>query len=367
MATKREAAALALAVAVLAGCATTAPDPAPTAAAAGAATDAVEQAAEGSAAAEPLAGSSAISLWETEPRPEDGLAGLAVWPGAGQRPWLLVAARDSHRLVLFDAASGELLREFGSLGERPGSFREPVDVAVAGDLAFVVERGNARVQVLRLPGLATVGFLGEGVLGRPAAVAVEPDEEGWAVWVAGETVAVEVPDDGGTETASAGVAVHPFTVSAAGSPLAERRGVLDLGRPGHVVALALAPDGAAALAAVGSPDEPLGSGLSPSLLGSRSLEVVTGPVAGAAPFPCSAGHGWLVAVPGGGLLALSPQGSAAAIGLPDVAATVVALGLAGPAPGRSAAGTLYAVTADSRVVAIDGAELAAGLGPLVCR
>jgi 3-phytase len=81
-------------------------------------------------------------LWETVARPEEGFAGLDVWPGGGQRPWLIVAAAASHRLVIFDAGSGELLRELGALGERPGRFREPVDVAVAGDLAFVVERGK---------------------------------------------------------------------------------------------------------------------------------------------------------------------------------------------------------------------------------
>ncbi|HEX2164216.1 MAG TPA: hypothetical protein VHM02_09725, partial [Thermoanaerobaculia bacterium] len=132
-------------------------------------------------------------LWETVPRPEEGLAGLAVWPGSGDRPWVIVAAAASHRLVLFDAATGELLRELGSLGEGPGQFREPVAVAVAGDLAFVAERGNARVQVLRLPGLATVGFLGDGELARPAAVAVEPAGERWAVWVAEEGVSGAPP------------------------------------------------------------------------------------------------------------------------------------------------------------------------------
>jgi hypothetical protein len=111
-------------------------------------------------------------VWATAARPEEGLAGLAVWTAAGERPWLLAAAAASHRLILFDAASGGLLRELGSAGERPGQFREPVAVGVAGDLAFVAERGNGRVQMLRLPGLSTVGFLGAGELTEAAAMVV---------------------------------------------------------------------------------------------------------------------------------------------------------------------------------------------------
>jgi 3-phytase len=326
-------------------------------------------------APEPLPVVALAPLWETVPRPEEGLAGVAVWPGAGQRPWLLVAAAASHRLVLFDAGTGELLRELGSLGERAGSFREPVGVAVAGDLAFVVERGNARVQVLRLPGLATVGLLGEGELERPAAVAVEPAAEGWTVWVAEEAVVVEEPPEAGAPPAEPGftpppppahATVHRFTVAADGSPLAGRP--LRIRLPaGRVVALALDPGGAAALVAVASPDENVGSGRSTSLLDGRPVDVVDGAVAGADAFPCPAGYGWLVALPLGGFLALSPEGPAAGASLVlDGAAAPLALAVSHQPLAGLPAGTLYAVTDDSRVVAVGGGELAAALAPRLC-
>lgn len=379
--------------------------------------EAVTDGDEGMAAAEvrsppePLPAVALAPLWETVARPEEGFAGLAVWPGA-VRAWLVVAAAASHRLVLFDAESGELLREVGSLGERAGSFREPVAVAVGGDLAFVVERGNARVQVLRLPGLATVGFLGEGELVRPEAVAVEPAGEGWTVWVGEE----EVGGPGATGGADAGgsrATVHRFEVAADGSALAGRR--LELGLSavpgGRLVALALgrgerapgaaggAPGGAtgeSALDVVGEPalgvaGEPVpdvigepaldaGPALAaiasgggevvgyafPAGLSGRPLDVLAGVVSGAGALPCGAGGGWVVALEHGGLLAFSAEPPIAASSLAVEGVTApVAVAVAGRPLAEPPAGTLYVLTADSRVVALAGGELAA-LAPSIC-
>lgn len=292
--------------------------------------EAVEDAAGGGAdaevppAPEPLPVVALSPLWETVARPEEGFAGLAVWPGAGQRPWLVVAAAASHRLVLFDAESGELLREVGALGDRAGSFREPVAVAVGGDLAFVVERGNARVQVLRLPGLATVGFLGEGELRRPAAVAVEPAGEGWTVWVGEEDTS---PGQGARPELS----VHRFAVAADGSSGAGLRQVVPL-------------------------DVPLALPL-----------VVAGRLTSAAAYPCESGGGWLVALENGEILALAgPSAAAVALLAVDGVAALGSLAVAAGPIASLPAGNLYAVTADSRIVAVAGADLAVAVAPLIC-
>jgi hypothetical protein len=296
--------------------------------------DSVPPAAE-EAAVEPIAAEPAppplvelAPLWETVPRPADGFAALAVWPGAGQRPWLLVAAAATHRLVLFDAESGELLREVGALGERAGSFREPVDVAVAGDLAFVVERGNGRVQVLRLPGLATVGFLGEGELERPRAVAVTAAAGGgWTVWVAEEaTAAADEPRDGPAEPS-----LRRYAVAADGT------------------------SGAGEVVTFGPPD--------------RGLPLDVGfQIAGAGRYACPEGGGWLAAGEAGEILVLPAHGVVPAARLAvEGADALVAVAVVPPAFLALAAGTTYAVTDDSRVVAVGGAEVAAAVSPLLCR
>ena len=70
---------------------------------------------------------------------------------------LIASAKSTHRLVVFDADSGERLREVGSEGAALGQFDRPNGVAVFGDMLFVVERDTHRVQVLSLPSFKPVG------------------------------------------------------------------------------------------------------------------------------------------------------------------------------------------------------------------
>lgn len=176
--------AVALVALLLTGCATAPPaaPPAPTPEPAEPAPmeAPMEVAQEEVAAEEPPSPASVVvaETWETVRRPEENVDSVAVWPGAGDRAWLLATAKATDRLLVFDAGTGELLREFGGHGDAAGRFRRPNGIAVVHDLAFVVERDNARVQVLRLPGLSTVGFLGEGELEYPYGISVVPTGTG---------------------------------------------------------------------------------------------------------------------------------------------------------------------------------------------
>ncbi|TWI09432.1 3-phytase [Lysobacter ruishenii] len=95
------------------------------------------------------------------------LDSLATWPAEDGHTWLIATAKTSHRLLVFDADSGALLRTFGFLGKGTGEFRRPNGVAVHGDLLFVVERDNRRVQTFRLPGFTPAGTFGTGQLRSP--------------------------------------------------------------------------------------------------------------------------------------------------------------------------------------------------------
>jgi 3-phytase len=111
--------------------------------------------------------------------PQDELDSLATWTTEDGRTWLIASAKSSHRLVVFDADSGERLRTVGSEGEGPGQFKRPNGVAVHGDHLFVVERDNHRVQVLTLPGFEVVGTFGASELRSPYGLwltETEPDE-----------------------------------------------------------------------------------------------------------------------------------------------------------------------------------------------
>lgn len=114
----------------------------------------------------------------------DNIDTPAVWHAPGGGAWVIATAKSSHRLMVYDAATGETLGAIGRPGTGPGELRRPNGVIVLGDLAFVVERDNRRVQVLRLPEAEPVGSFGESVLRRPYGIThVERAPGEWDVYV----------------------------------------------------------------------------------------------------------------------------------------------------------------------------------------
>jgi len=114
-------------------------------------------------------------LYESQRYPLENIDSLAVW-ASGR--WLLCTAKSTDRLLVFDTASGRLVREYGESGSAPGQFRRPNGVAVVGDVALVVERDNRRVQVLHMPDLVPLGFVGVDVLRNPYGIAALAGADG---------------------------------------------------------------------------------------------------------------------------------------------------------------------------------------------
>lgn len=107
--------------------------------------------------------------------PADNIDSIAFWsPG----PWLLATGKESHALLVYDAATGALLRRVGGAGTEPGRFLRPNGIAVAGDLLLVVERDNHRVQALALPSFEPLGIVGADVLRSPYGIAVADASDG---------------------------------------------------------------------------------------------------------------------------------------------------------------------------------------------
>jgi 3-phytase len=152
--------ATATALALLAGCATRSPQPAPVPPA---------------SATEPT---TVPETYVSDEAPGDELDSLATWVTEEGRTWLIASAKATHRLVVFDADSGERLREVGSRGQAPGQFNRPNGVAVHGDVLFVVERDNHRVQALTLPELEPLATFGENELRSPYGLWLHESEPG---------------------------------------------------------------------------------------------------------------------------------------------------------------------------------------------
>ncbi|AWV06507.1 NHL repeat-containing protein [Marilutibacter maris] len=103
----------------------------------------------------------------TDPADGEELDSLATWPTENGDTWLIATAKASHRLLVFDADTGALLRSVGGKGEALGRFKRPNGVTVQGDHLFVVERDNHRVQAFSLPGFAPLAVFGDSALRSP--------------------------------------------------------------------------------------------------------------------------------------------------------------------------------------------------------
>jgi 3-phytase len=114
-----------------------------------------------------LAATTVAESFVTQLTPVDNIDSIATWTPPDGGVWLIATAKDSGRLIVFDGDSGTTLRTFGTAGQGPGQFSRPNGIAVFGDLVFVVERDNHRVQVLRLPGFEPVGSFGDTELSKP--------------------------------------------------------------------------------------------------------------------------------------------------------------------------------------------------------
>ncbi len=102
-----------------------------------------------------------------------------VWIGTQGERWLIVSDPDQDALLIHDADSGELLRRYAESGSGPGQLREPRGLYAIDDLLFVVDRGNTRVQVFRLPEFHFLGEFGNSVLQRPASIWIDTVPIGW--------------------------------------------------------------------------------------------------------------------------------------------------------------------------------------------
>ncbi|WP_299346007.1 phytase [uncultured Pseudoxanthomonas sp.] len=105
--------------------------------------------------------------WVSAPVAGDELDSLVAWPTEDGPVWLIATAKATHHLAIYDADTGQRLRTVGTPGDAVGQFNRPNGIAVFGDLLFVAERDNHRVQAFHLPEFAPLGAFGADVLRSP--------------------------------------------------------------------------------------------------------------------------------------------------------------------------------------------------------
>jgi 3-phytase len=119
--------------------------------------------------------------WVTITGETDNIDSVAV---ADRQGWVIATTKGTHQLLVFELASGEIVRRVGGPGEELGQFARPNGIAVVDDVVLVVERDNHRVQALRLPDFEPLGVIGADSLQRPYGIAVAAtDDGGIDIWI----------------------------------------------------------------------------------------------------------------------------------------------------------------------------------------
>jgi len=153
--------------------------------------------------------------WMTTRDTLDNIDSPAVWHGPDGEHWVLSTAKATDVLVVNDASTGAFVRRLGSSGTGRGQMRRPNGIAIAGNLAFVVERDNHRVQVFRLPGFQSLGTFAEQDLRLPYGIALyaqAPDR--FMVYV---TDNYEMPDESVPPDSLLGQRVRQYRVTVTGA------------------------------------------------------------------------------------------------------------------------------------------------------
>ena len=144
----------------------------------------------------------------TTPRDEsDNVDSPALWHGGEGQNWLLATAKEGNAIIVYDAANGEKIGRFGSIGTGLGELSRPNGIAGIDDYAVVIERDNHRVQVFILPEFKPLGVFGESVLRSPYGITIDRFEGKYHLYV---TDNYETPEEETPPADSLDRRVHHF-------------------------------------------------------------------------------------------------------------------------------------------------------------
>ncbi len=86
--------------------------------------------------------------------------------------YVITTAKSTDQLVVYNAVSGNVVKRVGTSGTDLGQFDRPNGIWVYGNLCFVVERDNKRLQILELPDFKPLLTFGEDKLDSPYGLTV---------------------------------------------------------------------------------------------------------------------------------------------------------------------------------------------------
>ncbi len=148
-----------------------------------------------------------IESFTTQRDESDNVDSPALWHGIDGQNWLLSTAKEGNAVIVFDAATGDMIGRFGQTIDTLGGLSRPNGIAVIDNYAVVVERDNHRIQVFSLPELNPLGTFGDTVLRLPYGVTLDYFEDKYHIYV---TDNYETPEEETPPADSLGMRVHHF-------------------------------------------------------------------------------------------------------------------------------------------------------------
>ena len=137
----------------------------------------------------------------------DNVDSPALWHGDDGQNWLLATAKEGNVIIVYDAATGERINQFGQIGSGLGDLSRPNGIAVIDNYAVIAERDNHRIQVFSLPDLKPIGVFGESFLRLPYGLTIDKFEGKYHLYV---TDNYETDDEETPPADSLGQRVHHF-------------------------------------------------------------------------------------------------------------------------------------------------------------
>ena len=108
----------------------------------------------------------------TEKKSLETMSSVAFWHGSQGQHQAIATLEYSDVLVVYDAIKGTIIKRIGKPGTKTGEFKNPIDLEVVEDLIFVLDSGNHRVQVLKLPDFTPFGIVGSERLKNPSKLTI---------------------------------------------------------------------------------------------------------------------------------------------------------------------------------------------------
>lgn len=135
--------------------------------------------------------------YQTTANEADNVDSPTFWKLNDKTAWLITTAKATDRLIVHDAATGNFVKYVGASGNEPLQFSRPNGIFAIDSLLFIVERDNARLQILKLPDFNFVNFIGIGDLIKPYGIYVHKNEKSYNIYVTDnyETADEQIPID----------------------------------------------------------------------------------------------------------------------------------------------------------------------------